>query len=151
MPRARVPRTAIEYIELLDKRGVADLQRVFGCSRRAAEELALQARRAVAQGRRYEVLEPPAGTAATREYRRPPMPGHAMTDAEVAVLAELVDPSALRGLPPEERYAAQREEQDRLRRERNKANGHPEVDPRVVAHLASLTPTERQGLRRAAT
>jgi hypothetical protein len=48
MPRARAPRTAIEFVELVDKRGIADAQRVFGCSRRAAEDVILLARRAVA-------------------------------------------------------------------------------------------------------
>jgi hypothetical protein len=146
MPRARVPRTAIEYVELLDKRGVADLQRIFGCSRRAAEDLALQARRAVAQSRRYEVLEPPTGAAAVAVQTRPPMPGRAITDAEVRELAELVDPSALRNLPPEERHAAQREEQERLRCQRNAANNVPAVDPNVVRHVRSLPPDEQRKL-----
>src|SRR5215208_7708512 len=32
---AKAPRTAIEFVELVDKRGIADVQRVFGYSRRA--------------------------------------------------------------------------------------------------------------------
>jgi hypothetical protein len=50
VPRARVPRTAIEYLDVVDKRGVANLCRIFGCSRRAADQLIAQARRCVAQG-----------------------------------------------------------------------------------------------------
>jgi hypothetical protein len=30
MSEPRVPRTAIEFVELVDKRGIADVQRVFG-------------------------------------------------------------------------------------------------------------------------
>jgi hypothetical protein len=149
MPRAKVPRIAIEYVELVDKRGVADLCRVFGCSRRAAEDLVLQARRAVAQGRRYEVLEPPTGAAAVANYRRPPMPGRAISDAEVRELAAGIDPPEVKHLTADERYALQRERQDQERRERNAAKGYPEVDPQWQQHWNSLTPEERERLRRA--
>ena len=148
MPRARVPRTAVEFVDLVDKLGIADVQRVFGCSKRAAEDVILLARRAVAQGRRYEVLEPPSGAAAVANYRRPPMPGRAFTDAEVAELAAGIDPPELRGLTADEKYARQRERLEQDRRARNQANGHAEVDPRVLAHLASLPPAERERLRR---
>jgi hypothetical protein len=135
-------------VELADKRGVADVQRVFGCSKRAAEDVVLQARRAVAMGDRYAVLEPPSGAAAVASYKRPGRIGRAFTDAEVRELAAGIDPPALRGKTAEERYAIQQAEQDRLRRERNAANGYAELDPRVVVHLASLRPEERERLRR---
>jgi hypothetical protein len=44
MPRARVPRTAVEYLDVVDKRGIADLQRIFQCSRKDAEDVVLLAR-----------------------------------------------------------------------------------------------------------
>jgi hypothetical protein len=43
-PRVRVPRTAVQFVDLVDKRGLADLQRVFGCSKRAAKDLGLSRR-----------------------------------------------------------------------------------------------------------
>lgn len=148
MPRVKVPRTAVEFVELVDKRGIADVQRVFGCSRRAAEDVILLARRAVAQGRRYEVLEPPSGAAAVADYRRPPMPGRAISDAEVRELAAGIDPPEVKHLTADERYALQRERQDQERRERDAANGYPEVDPQWQRHWNSLTPQERERLRR---
>ena len=108
MPRARVPRTAIEYLDVVDKRGLADIQRVFGCSRRAAEDLVLQARRCVAQGRRYEVLEPPSSAAAVAAYRRPGRIGNVISDAQVRELAAGIDPPELKHLTADERYALQR-------------------------------------------
>jgi hypothetical protein len=149
MPRAKVPRTAIEYVELVDKRGIADVQRIFGCSRRAADQVVLQARRMVAQGYRYEVLDPPSGAAAVAVQDRAPRIGHAFTDAEVQEMAAGIDPPELKGLTAEERHARFGAEQDRLRRERNAANGHPELDPRVAQHWRSLTPAEQARLRKA--
>jgi len=91
------------------------------------------ARRAVAQGRRSEVLDPPSSAAALANHTRMGADRPAFTTAEVAELAAGIDPPDLKHLTADARYAHQRAEQDRLRLERNAADGHPEPDPCVLA------------------
>jgi hypothetical protein len=120
----------VEYLDVVDKRGIADLQRIFQCSRKDAEDVVLLARRAVASGDRYQVMTPPKGSLATSRKVHPGHRiGHAFDDAEVRELAAGIDPPGLRGKTADERYALQVEAQDRLRRERNIRNGYHDEDP----------------------
>jgi hypothetical protein len=131
---------AAKIAELANEDGISAVARELGCTIKQASDIAALARRAVRAGRNLNPIDLPYGTVAAAKAVHPAgRIGHAFTDAEVADMADAIVPRALVGLSAEEHYEYQRAEQDRLRRERNAANGHPELDPRLREHIRSTS------------
>jgi hypothetical protein len=143
---------AAQIIELVEEDGINGVVRELGITRRQAEQVAALARRAFNEGRNLSPDEIPTGTVARSMAVHPSSMriGHAFTDAEVREIADKIIPPALVGMTAEEYREHQRTEQERLRRERNRENGHPELDPRVAEHVRSLPLEERRRLQQSA-
>jgi hypothetical protein len=141
---------AATIAELANSDGVSAVARELGCTRRQAEQVAALARRALNEGRELPLDAIPHGTVARAKAMHPARIGHAFTDAEVKAMVDEIIPPALVGMTAEQHYEYQRAEQERLRRERNRDNGHPEHDPRVAEHVRSLPVEERARLEREA-
>jgi hypothetical protein len=96
--------------------GIAAVAAQLDCGRQQAETIIERARARVRDG---------------AKAARPPKIGRAFTDAEVRAMADKIIPPALVGMTADEYHAYQEAEKERLRRERNRENGHPEIGPLV--------------------
>lgn len=115
---------AQQITDIANASGTDGVIRALGISRSQAERIIGVAKRAVAEGREIPTDMIPQGT---RRYdRRPPTPGHALTDAEVASLGNVID------RPEMHSY----EYQEALRRQyvvdQNTRNKIAERDPRLA-------------------
>jgi hypothetical protein len=103
--KSRGPSTAVGIVGLVNREGVAGLQRALGCTRRQAENITVLSRRALARGDEIDEGDIPRGTARAAQARQaslpPPEPAPVDPVAEAEGRAR-----AIRALPPSERTRA---------------------------------------------
>jgi hypothetical protein len=126
-------------VRLADEDGLEAVAEQFGCTRQQAENVIERARA------RVKAMHP--GRIGRNGEKALPRIGHAFSDPEVREMAEKVAPAALVGLSADEYRAYQQAEKERLRRERNAANGYPERGPAVHDFEPSTAWLERNRQR----
>jgi hypothetical protein len=129
--------TAAKVVALVDKRGVGALARSYGISRRQAEQLDVQARRAVALDLDLDPDLVPRDTVRVAEVSRDSVPVAEPAPVDLDGEAE-VRARRIRALPPSDRMRTELELSARAATmERNLSHGHLEW----TAELAVLKRT----------
>jgi hypothetical protein len=118
--------TAAKVVALVDKRGVGALARSYGISQRQAEQLDVQARRAMARGLDLDPDLVPRDTVRVAEVAREAVPAAEPAEFDLDAEAE-IRARRIRALPSSDRLRAVAELSSReASADRNIRNGHPE-------------------------
>jgi hypothetical protein len=118
--------TASKVIALVNKQGVGGLAHSYGISRRQAQQLDVQARRAVAHGLDLDPDLIPRDTVRVAEVARDSVPAAEPAEFDLEGEAE-IRARRIRALPSSDRLRAVAELSSReASADRNVRNGHPE-------------------------